>query len=485
MRLSETMRKVQKTERWSDTTSSYDRAPMRPHRPLQPGQLGHTRQGRAASTPPPQPWRHGGARLRRVVVALAGAVLVLTAAGVGAFGLRQQPTTFAAAITQDCGLIVPDQALTAQGLATPYQLTSMRPNSGGCSEANPDQAAFVQAAILDPATAKISIYAPLIIDQGSKAAAPPVAPTLPANAVVALWFGSNGNRLRLLGAQAATLSAAKCVNGLGQSFFGQYAYCNAPAFFTAANALIQAGKLMPPALGTASDGQPCPTVRDFSIVDQDQSDNVTTTYLITPQGTLAQNTAANRAQLGGASVLKNASDNALLARTVDSALGCTPWMAPDLTDAGAMTPAQPLDELQAAASQPAPVALVPSADPMVLVGGQPNLQKQNLYRAGVDQSPVASPTQASADLKTYCQNLYQIAPKRMQQDETLFTARPSPSSAVATNLFTFLAQRFVFTFGDQGLGCAKLLNVADPVQVTMNDAGVTTDATINYNPPTP
>lgn len=463
MRLSETMRHAKKTD-----TTSYYLSPTMPYQP--PRQVGR------------QP-RRRESRLVRVVAALAGAVVVLAAAAVGAFGLRQQPTTFAAAGDQSCMLIVPDHALTAKGLATPYQFTGTRRNGGACHEANVDQAAFVQAAILDPATAKISIYSPLIIDRGTMPAVAPVTPTLPAEAVVALWFGSNGDALRLRGARFNTLTAARCVNGLGGSIFGQVAFCNAPAFFKATNALIQAGKLTPPELGMAKDGQPCPSIRDFSIVDQDQSDNVTTTYLTTADGKLAQNTAANRAQLGGATVLKNGSDNALLARTVDPALGCTSWMAPDLTDAGAMISAQPLEELQAAAHQPEPAALVPSADPMVLVNDRPNLLKQNLFRAGVDQPPVATRAQARADLKTYCQNLYDIAPKRMQQNETLFSAQASPTPAVATNLFTFLAQRFVFSFEEQGLGCAKLLNVADPIQLTMNDAGVATDATINYNPP--
>jgi hypothetical protein len=33
--------------------------------------------------------------------------------------------------------------------------------------------------------------------------------------------------------------------------------------------------------GKARDGLPCPTVRDFAVVDQDQSDNVNTHYLAT------------------------------------------------------------------------------------------------------------------------------------------------------------------------------------------------------------
>lgn len=67
---------------------------------------------------------------------------------------------------------------------------------------------------------------------------------------------------------------------------------------------------------------------------------------------------------------------------MDSALGCTPWQAPDLANGAALVPALPLDELQAAADQG--VALVPGADRMVVRDGRPNLAKQNLYRAGVD-----------------------------------------------------------------------------------------------------
>ena len=37
-----------------------------------------------------------------------------------------------------------------------------------------------------------SIYSPLVIDKGTTPAEPPVAPSLPTNAVVAIWFGFNG-----------------------------------------------------------------------------------------------------------------------------------------------------------------------------------------------------------------------------------------------------------------------------------------------------
>jgi hypothetical protein len=396
-----------------------------------------------------------------------GLLALLLAAAIGAISFGRHAVTHAAApLNQDCTLTVPTNPLSAQGLATPYQLVATDPNQGPCNEANPGQSAFVQGAVLDPATGQISIYNPLVIDQGTQPAAAPVTPALPANAVVALWFGSNGNTLRLAGDTAG----GNCINGRGQSVFGQFAYCNAPQFFTTANGLIQAGTLTPPALGTAKDGMPCPTVRDFAVVDQDQSDNVTTTYLITADGRVAQNTATNQAAQAGAQAQTNGSDNRLLAVALDGALGCTPWMAPDLANNGALVPALPLNELQAAAHQQAPVALVPDGDPMVLVDGAASRAKRNLYRLGVDQ-----PVPASGNTTTYCQNLLAIAPARMQKDMAFTMNRPSPDAAVASNLFTFLAQRFNASLTN--------LNCQGPSPITLQqDAnGVTTGATITLN----
>lgn len=156
-----------------------------------------------------------------------------------------------------------------------------------------NQGSFVEAAILDPATGSISIYNPLVINNGmvvGKNFIAPVVPTLPANAVVGIWFGSNAMTVTLTG------TTQTCVNGLGGSIFGQFAYCNAPAFFAAAQTAIAAGLLTVPPVGTSNvNGQACPSVRDFRVVDMDQSDNVDTTYLLINGKVLAQNTAANAA----------------------------------------------------------------------------------------------------------------------------------------------------------------------------------------------
>jgi hypothetical protein len=171
-------------------------------------------------------------------------------------------------------------------------------------------AAFVQGAIINLDTGEISIYNPLVITQGTTPAIAPTIPTFPQRHVAALWFGFNGANL-VLQDNAGSLGQGNCVNGVQGSIFGQFAYCNAPAFFLAADAAILLGALHVPPLGMGQDGLTCPTVRDFSVVDQDQSDNVVTVYLVTPTGQTAQKTTANVAALSGAIEL-NGSDNLLL-----------------------------------------------------------------------------------------------------------------------------------------------------------------------------
>jgi hypothetical protein len=380
----------------------------------------------------------------------------------------------------NCSLIVPNNPLSAEGLATPYQLVATDPTAGDCHETNSDQSAFAQAAILDPATGQISIYNPLVVDQFATPAVPPVIPTLPANAIVALWFGYNGDTLTLQGADGV-LSGASCVNGANGTNFGQFAYCNAPAFFRAAHRAIRRGQLAIPPLGTAADGRRCPTVRDFFAVDQDQSDNLPTSYLMTSDG-MAQRTQANMSRYPDAMTLGNPSDNRLVDIALDGALGCTPWKAADLADPGQMVPALALNELQARAKQGFPVALVPAGDPMVLTNGSRDLVKLNAYRRGVDQPPVAWNFQA--ETARYCRNMLRVAPARMMQDQALLkpdAAHPSrglsPDPGAADSLFTFLAQRFVASYDI--LGCENLLHVPDPIGLTINADGITTGAALN------
>ncbi|GCF08032.1 hypothetical protein [Dictyobacter arantiisoli] len=379
-----------------------------------------------------------------------------------------------AVVNMDCTLTVPANPLSARGLATPYQLVATNAGNGPCHEANANQGAFVQGVIYDPATGKFSVYSPLVIDQNTQPAVVPVTPTLPPHAVVGLWFGFNGANLTLKGSGARNLAQARCVNGLNQSIFGQFAYCNAPAFFAAAQRGIAAGKVQVPGLGMAKDGLPCPTMRDFSVVDQDQSDNVQTQYLATANGQTAQLSAANQAQLQNATRLGNPSDNALLTTFIDPALGCQPWQAPNIADNNTMVSALPLDELQAAMDQQAPIAQVPATDPMVLVNNNASLTKTNRYREGVNQMPAGSMRQASGT--TYCGNLVQTGLPRIQKDMPLTINATTPAADAANSLFTFLASRFMQSYTN--LNCAALLKQPNPVTVQTDGNGVVTAATV-------
>lgn len=414
----------------------------------------------AAATPPARPGATGPAT--------GGATAASTAA--------PTPTPAAppaATVNADCTLIVPPSPLTAQGLATPYQLTATNPAGGPCHESNAGQAAFVQGAVFDPATGRISVYNPVVVDAGTAPATAPVVPALPAGAIVALWFGFNGNVLTLQDTTSgSTLAASQCVNGSAggpaPSPFGQMAYCDARPFFRAADRAVRRHLLTVPSPGRAADGLPCLTTRDFGLVDQDQSDNVTAEYLVTSQGQLAQDTATNRAQLAGATVLVNGSDNGLLNFFVDPALGCSQWLAPDLADRGALVPALPLDELQAAQyagrDGGGPAALVPVNDPMAVSQGVPDIGKTNAYRAGVDQPRLP----AGLPPAGYCRALETIQGRRLQQDVNLLIGRPSPVPAMASNLFTFLASRLAQSFANLGCGNYGLVN---DVTVSVNGTG--------------
>ncbi|CZR50853.1 uncharacterized protein PAC_00727 [Phialocephala subalpina] len=384
-----------------------------------------------------------------------------------------------AAAVFNCVLTVPPSPLTATGLATPYKVT-------GCDQTQfAAQGSFVEAAILDPATGALQIYNPLVINAKAAVAGTdfitPVVPTLPANAVVGIWFGTNAATLTLTGATTG------CVNGLPNSIFGQFAHCNGPAFFTAAQTAVSAGLLTIPPPGSstkAATTQTCPTLRDFRIVDMDQSDNVDTTYLLIGGKKLAQNTDANAAaSKNNSTVLSNGSDNALVNDFIAPAMGCSGFTAPSITAPGGTSGGLALNELRGQAFPGAAPALVPLNDDFTVINNNgaitQSLTKTNLYRAGVGQPQAADTANASGT--TYCQQ-YAASGIFIALNQQLFTGTTSPAPAVANNLFTFMANRFATSFGPvPSLGCSTIfgVDIANIVKQTLNGNGVVVAATID------
>jgi hypothetical protein len=415
-----------------------------------------------AAVPPAASFANGRTAFRQL-----GDVATNPVDGTGA-AINLNQTAAQAAASLNCTLTVPNNPLSARGLATPWQL------GDGCTMTNAaNEGAFVEATILSPG-GQLQVYNPLVITAGTTPAATPARPTIARGSVVVIDVGFNGNNLVLQGRGARQ---GNCVDALGQSLIGQVSACNAVNFYRVANAAIANGALTVPALGTASDGQPCETSRNFALIDQDQSDNVVSHYLINANGQTEQNTAANaNAGTGTTTLLSNGSDDALLSLFVDPANGCTPFTVPDTTNAAGTSPSQALNELSARVNQTGTIAVVPPNDEMTLVNSAFSIAKTNVYRSLVDQPLLAGNTDPNAVAAAYCQNMVNIAPAHNQLDLAKDTNFTSPVASVGTNLASFLGARLAASFGV--LGCAKF-GLTDPVSATVNGAGVATAVTYN------
>jgi hypothetical protein len=402
----------------------------------------------------------------------------------------------AAAANVNCDIVVPANPLSARGLATPYQLTGpdgMTPAASGCTMTNAaNLGAFVQATILNPRTGALSVYNPLVITQGTTPAVAPVVPRLPRNAIVTIDFGFNGTDLTQVGATSNALRQGNCVNGLG-SDFGQVSFCNGINFFNTAFLLLREGRLSVPSAGTSAKivptagrlgtGNTCPVTRNFDMVDQDPSDNVTTEYLLNPTtGQTAQDTTANAAQLTGSQLLLNGSDNTLLDAFIDPVLGCTPMEAPDLGNNNTPATSQALDELLAARNQPRVAALVPENDEMVLdANGNLDPAKTNLYREEIGQAPLNAQNNRTSSPVNFCQNIVNIQTPFLAANQALLATGSSPVPGVGDNLLSFMANRLNMSFTN--LGCQNF-GFTNPVTVVLDGAGAATSATFNTTPQT-
>jgi len=404
-------------------------------------------------------------------------------------------TTTTSTTNVNCDIIVPANPLSARGLATAYQLTGtdgQSPQASGCEMTNAaNLGAFVQATILNPRTGALSVYDPLVVTQGTTPAVAPPVPTLPAHAVVTIDFGFNGTDLFQVGATPNALAQGNCTNGEQGSIFGQVSFCNSVRFFNTAYRLERERKLVVPSEGTSTKfvatggrlgtGNDCPTTRNFDMVDQDPSDNVTTEYLLDPAtGQTAQDTTANEGNLTGSTLLLNGSDNTLLDLFMDPVLGCTPFEAPNLANNDQPSSSQALDELLAAKNQPRMVALVPENDEMVLDNnGQFDAAKTDLYREQVGQTPINWQNNQTSSPAMYCQNLINIQTPFLAANQALLATGQAPVTGVGDNLFTFLANRLSMSFTN--LGCQNF-GFTNPVTVTLDGAGAAVAATFNTTP---
>jgi hypothetical protein len=393
-----------------------------------------------------------------------------------------------------CDIIVPANPLSAQGLATPYRLTGpngITPARSGCEMSNGAKlGAFVQATILDPATGALSVYEPLVITQGTMPDTPHLRldpPVIPADAVVTIDFGFNGTDLVQVGATPTTLADARCVSGRAGSSFGQTSFCNGVSFFNAVRQAERKGLLKVPSPGTSnaiaasggdlSTGRSCPVISSFEVAGLDPGESVTTTYLLNPlTGQTAQDDKTSQSYIAGATLLHGNSANAVLNEYVDPILGCTPFEAPDLSNANVPASSEALDEIAADAHQPKTAALVPENDKVVMDGGEPDPAKTDLYREELGQAPVSAAASKSSSPAMYCQNLVDIQMPFLAANQKLLGTAQSPVTETADNLLAFLANDLSASF--TGLGCQQF-HLTNPVTLKRNSAGVAIAATFD------
>jgi len=351
-----------------------------------------------------------------------------------------------------CVLQVPDIPLTPSGLMTPYILMGTN-----CNQANVANSRFVHAVIVNTQTGALLAYDPLVISQGMTVISPPAPINFDtANSVIGIWLGSNTNFLTL--SNPTGIANGRCVTGPAGSPFGQFGWCNADNFWAAVNNLIAASKIQLPPLGTAFDGLPCPTLRDFFVVDMDPDDGVTATYLVTAQNQVIQNTHANAANFNIQTTLANDGDNRLISVFVNPAIGCTTLVLPNAADPGFFQPSLPINVLHALLYQQVPLALTPNNDPMVLTNGNPDLMKLNLYRMGVNQ-PQTNIFGGDNDPAAYCRNYATIAAARFKSLSNNLKTVASPAPGFA-NLFAFMVNRATNTF--MALNCQALTGMMNP-----------------------
>jgi hypothetical protein len=351
-----------------------------------------------------------------------------------------------------CVLIVPDFPLTPQGLMTPYILAG-----AGCNQANPVNARFVHAVVVNTQTGSLFVYDPLVISQGMLLVSQPAPVNFSmANSVVGIWMGSNSNFLTLTNTNG--IANGRCVTGPGGSPFGQFAWCNADVFWASVNTLLQNGLIALPQPGVAFDGSICPTLRDFFIIDMDPDDGVQTLYLVTTQNQVIQDTTANRNNFNIQATLANDGDNRLITEFVNPAIGCKTLVLPNAADPGKTAPAIAINILQAMMFQAAPLALTPNNDPMVTTNAMPDLVKLNLYRMGVNQ-PQAAALGGDNDPATFCRNYATVAVARFKSLNTFLKAFNAPAPGFA-NLFAFMINRATTTYTN--LNCLGLTGITDP-----------------------
>ena len=180
-----------------------------------------------------------------------------------------------------------------------------------------------------------------------------------------------------------------------------------------------------------------------------------------------------------ATVENNGSDNGLLDKFVDPALGCTPFTAPNPTNPNGSSASQALNELSARVNQKAPVALLPVNNPQLLVGGQFSVTKTNLYRIETDQPLLGFGANLDRNAASTARTWSTSPRPGSSWTRPWKPAPPRPSRTWATTWRPSWPPGCAGSFDN--LNC-KNYGLTNPVTLTTDANGVATAATYNTTP---
>ena len=220
----------------------------------------------------------------------------------------------------------PGEPAVGAGTGHPVPVTGACAMTAGAVRLHPGQrgqpGAFVQATILNTLSGQLSVYDPLVITQGTSPSSAPVVPTPPRGV-----RGLDRLRVQRYGPHSSRRHGERPSAGQLRQ---RQRFSVRPGVVLQRDQLIQ-HRVPARARGQAGGafggnlrqdrrfwrqsgtGETCPTTRNFDMVDQDQSDNVTTLYLLNPAtGRPRRTPRLTRVTWPALSTLANGSDDILV-----------------------------------------------------------------------------------------------------------------------------------------------------------------------------
>lgn len=355
---------------------------------------------------------------------------------------------------QICGVVVPENPLSYQGLNTPYILKSLNNKTDDCSVLKQRSTVFIEIVIFDIVSSTFYIYNPLVVNDLGQIKNIIKTDQLPVHNVVGIWFGSNDVTFKLLDSNNS-LHFGDCVDGYNNSVFGNFAYCNAKIFFET----VDKYKFYIPDIGKTINDFDCLTTRSFEFNQQYHISSVVSSYIIYQDQKVAIKSFNNLSIFEPPLyVIINKSNGRILNSYISIATRCNTFIGYDFIDQYNRKSSIVLNELQGSLDKQQ--IFIPSTHPSVMMNGYPDLNKLNLYRIGLNQ-PVVTGIHIN-DSIIYCNGIYNKTPVFLYNHYDLLTNYNTPDDTLGNNLINVMISRFLSSWNTYD--CGNILKVPFPIK---------------------